>query len=119
MSSITLRYKPEGRGFDPPWCHWNFSLTIFLVTIWPWGRLRNISWGGKGCRCVGLTTLPPLCAVMKSGSLILLEPSEPVQTCNGIALPLPFTSIRVPGLKVQPKCKGRRSQAQSNYSFEA
>jgi hypothetical protein len=22
-----LRYKPEGRGFDPGWCHSNFSLT--------------------------------------------------------------------------------------------
>jgi hypothetical protein len=22
-----LRYKPEGRGFDIRWCHWNFSLT--------------------------------------------------------------------------------------------
>jgi len=22
-----LRYKPEGRGFDSLWCHWNFSLT--------------------------------------------------------------------------------------------
>ena len=22
-----LRYKPEGRGFDPRWCHCNFSLT--------------------------------------------------------------------------------------------
>jgi hypothetical protein len=22
-----LRYKPEGRGFDSGWCHWNFSLT--------------------------------------------------------------------------------------------
>ena len=21
-----LRYKPEGRWFDPSWCHWNFSL---------------------------------------------------------------------------------------------
>jgi hypothetical protein len=21
-----LRYKPEGRGFDSPWCHWNISL---------------------------------------------------------------------------------------------
>ena len=21
------RYKPEGRGFDSRWCHWNFSLT--------------------------------------------------------------------------------------------
>jgi len=23
----TLRYKPEGRGLDSGWCHWNFSLT--------------------------------------------------------------------------------------------
>jgi hypothetical protein len=22
-----LRYKSEGRWFDPRWCHWNFSLT--------------------------------------------------------------------------------------------
>jgi hypothetical protein len=22
-----LRYKPEGRGIDFHWCHWNFSLT--------------------------------------------------------------------------------------------
>jgi len=49
---------------------------------------KNISWGGggKGYRCVDLTTLPPSCAVLKSGSLSLLEPSGPVQVCNGIAL---------------------------------
>jgi len=23
-----LLYKPEGRGFDSRWCHWNFSLTL-------------------------------------------------------------------------------------------
>ena len=22
-----LRYKPEGRGFDSRWCHWNFPFT--------------------------------------------------------------------------------------------
>ena len=22
-----LRYKPENRGIDSRWCHWNFSLT--------------------------------------------------------------------------------------------
>jgi hypothetical protein len=22
-----LRYKPEGRGIDSRWCHWNSSLT--------------------------------------------------------------------------------------------
>jgi hypothetical protein len=25
-----LRYKPEGRGFDSRWCHWNVSLTLFF-----------------------------------------------------------------------------------------
>jgi len=25
-----LRYKPEGRGFDSRWCHWNFLLTQFF-----------------------------------------------------------------------------------------
>ena len=23
----SLRYNPQGRGFDSQWCHWNFSLT--------------------------------------------------------------------------------------------
>ena len=33
--------------------------------------------------------------VLKSGSLNLLEPSGPVQACDGIALPLPFTLYKV------------------------
>jgi len=45
--------------------------------------------GGKGGRCVRLTTLPPPCAVVtKSGNLNFLEPSGPVQACNGTDLPL-------------------------------
>jgi len=48
----------------------------------------------KGGRCVGLTTLPPSCAVvMKSGNLNFLEPSGPLQACNGTALPLPFSKF--------------------------
>ena len=44
--------------------------------------------GVKGGRCVRLTTLPPSCAVvMKSGNLNFLEPSGPLQACNGTALP--------------------------------
>jgi hypothetical protein len=27
----TLRQKPEGRGFDSRWCHWNFSLTYSFL----------------------------------------------------------------------------------------
>jgi len=44
--------------------------------------------GGKVGRCVRLTTLPPSCAVvMKSGNLNFVEPSRPLEVCNGTALP--------------------------------
>ena len=45
--------------------------------------------GGKGGRCVRLTTLPPSCAVvMKSENLNFVEPSGTLQACNGTDLPL-------------------------------
>jgi len=45
--------------------------------------------GGKGSRCIGLTTIPSSCA----NCLEIWEPQPPgtlwaVQACNGIALPL-------------------------------
>ena len=44
--------------------------------------------GDKGGRYVRLITLPPSCAVvMKSGNFNFLEPSGPLQACNGTALP--------------------------------
>jgi len=45
--------------------------------------------GHKGGRCVGLTTLTPSClqTVLKSGSLIHLAPTGPVQAYTGIHLP--------------------------------
>ena len=44
--------------------------------------------GVKRGRCVRLTTLPTSCAVvMKSGNHNFLEPSGPLQACNGSALP--------------------------------
>ena len=54
---------------------------------------KNISGGGgKGSQCVGLPTLPPSCAdYIEIRSLNLLEPSGPVQACNGIACTL-YTS---------------------------
>jgi hypothetical protein len=89
-----LRYKPEGRGFDTRWCHWNFSLAL---SFWPhYGpgltqplkemSTRNISWGVKATGAQGWQpyhlNVP---TVLKSGSLNLLEPSGPIQACNGIA----------------------------------
>ena len=50
--------------------------------------------GGKGGRCVRLTTLPPSCAVVtKSGNINFLETFGPVQACNGNALPLTLHEI--------------------------
>ena len=43
---------------------------------------RNISWGVMAA------------GVLKFGNLNLLEPSGPVQACNGIALPLPDRVLR-------------------------
>jgi len=55
---------------------------------------RGYFLGVKSGRCVRLTTLPPSCAVVtKSGSLNFLEPSGPVQGCNGTALPLHFVTL--------------------------
>ena len=50
--------------------------------------------GGKGGRCVGLTTLPPSCAVVtKSKNLNFLEPTVPIQACNGTDLPFFFVHL--------------------------
>jgi hypothetical protein len=76
-----LRYKPAGSGFNSQWHHRNFSVTSSQshYGLFP---------GGKGGRCIRLTTLPPSCAVvMKSGSPNFLETSGPLQACNGIVLP--------------------------------
>jgi len=89
-----LRYKPAGRGFDSRWWHNPSGRTVALGSTQPLTEMstRCISWG-KGGRCVRLTTLPPSCAVvMKSGNLNFLEPSGPLQACNGIALLLLYSA---------------------------
>jgi len=43
---------------------------------------RNISWGGKGGRRVGLTTLPPSCAdCLETWEP---QPSETLRACSGL-----------------------------------
>jgi len=74
-------------------------LKILPIALWPWGRLSlEQKWvpgafpGGKGGRCIRLKTLPPSCAVvMKPGILNFLEPSGPIQACNGTA----FTACKI------------------------
>ena len=59
-----LRYKPEGRWFDPRLCRWIFHWhKILPIALMPWGWLSlEQNWvpgvfpGGKGGRCVRLTT---------------------------------------------------------------
>ena len=85
-----LRYKPEGRGFDPRWCLWNFSLTQTFRPHYGPGvdsaSNRNEYQGyllvGKGGRCLGLATLPPSCA----DCLEIWEPQPPgtLRVCLGL-----------------------------------
>ena len=86
-----LRYKPAGRGLYSNGVtgilHWHNP--SFLGSTQPLTEMstRNISWGGKAAGVYGWQPYHfhvPI--VLKSGSLALLEPSGPVQACNGIAL---------------------------------
>ena len=100
--AAALRYKPEGRGFDSRWWHWNFSLT---QSFWPhYGpgltqpltemSTRNIFWGVKATGALGWQPYHlhvPI--VLKSGSLNLLEPSGSVQVSNGIACYILHTAL--------------------------
>jgi hypothetical protein len=78
-----------------------FFIDIILpVTLWPWGLLSLLQkWVQEYFLGGGVKTANAegwqlyhlhVPNVLKSGSLKLLEPSGPVQACNGIALPLPL-----------------------------
>jgi len=92
-----LRYKPESGGFDSRWCHWNFSLISFRPHYGPGvdsasnrNEYQEYLLGGKGGRCVGLTTLPPLGA----DCLEIWEPQLPgtLRACPSFT----FTFTRSP-----------------------
>ena len=73
--------------------HWHnpSDRTMALGSTQPLTEMstRNISWGVKAAGVYGWQPYHfPVSIVMKCRSLKLLEPSRPVQACNGIALPM-------------------------------
>jgi hypothetical protein len=83
-------YKPEGRGFDSRWCHYNFSLTQSFRPHYGPGvdpasngnEYQEYFLGSKGGRCVRLKTLSPSCA----DYIELWEPQTPgtLRACPGL-----------------------------------
>jgi len=68
---IFHRRNPSGRAMA-------LGLTQLLTEM----STRNICWGGKGGRCVGLTTFPPSC-----GSYLEIWESQPpgtLRACPGL-----------------------------------
>jgi hypothetical protein len=90
QSVEALRYMSEGRGFDSRWCHSNYSLALSLIKHYGPGvdsvsnrtEYQEYFLGGKGCRCLGLTTLSPSCA----DCLEIWEPQPPgtLRACPGL-----------------------------------
>jgi hypothetical protein len=85
VSRIFHWYNPSGR-------------TMVLESTQPLTEMstRNISWGVKAAvrRADNLTTF--MCRLSRnSGSLNRLEPSGPVQACNGTALPFTFYVTKI------------------------
>ena len=85
-----LRYKPEVSRVRFPVVlleifHWyNHGCTMALGSTQPLTEMsnRNISWGGKGDWCVGLTTLPPFCA--NCLEICEPQPSGTLRACPGL-----------------------------------
>ena len=94
-SLLKYSYALEGRWFRSQLVSLEFIIDIksFRSHYGPGvdsasnrNEYQNYFLGGKGGRCVRLTTLPPSCAVVtKCGNLNFLEPSGPLRACNGIA----------------------------------
>jgi hypothetical protein len=93
-----MKYCPtRSRGSDYRCYHWNFSLT---QSFWPhygsgFDSASNISeyqeylHGGKGGRCVGMTTLPPSRAdCLETWDHQPPGALRPVQACTSFVVPL-------------------------------
>ena len=85
--------------FSSPWCHCKFSFSYsFRPHCGPGvnsasnrNEYQEYFLGGKGSRCIGLTTLPLSCA----DCLVIWEPQPPGTpwACSRIALPLPCHNV--------------------------
>ena len=80
--------------------HWHnpsgYTMALGLTQSLTEMSTRNISWGVKAAGAYGRQPYHlHVLNVLKSGSLNLLEPSGPVQACNGIALPFAFTIRKI------------------------
>ena len=93
---IPCGYKPEGCGFDSRIYHWNFSFTYPLRhnygpevdTTSNKNEYQEYFFVIKAFGALAWQPYHPhVPTVLKSGRLNPLEPSGPVQACNGMALP--------------------------------
>jgi hypothetical protein len=104
LRHCAARWKDGGSILDGVFgiFHWHkhSRCTMVLGLTQPLTEMssRNISCGGKGGRCVGLTTLLPTCA----DCLEIREPQPPgtftgcPAACSGVALPLRLLSWFLP-----------------------
>jgi hypothetical protein len=91
------RYRLEGRGFDSRYWHCKFSFIFLVIGIFQsflshYGpgvdsasnrnEYHEYFLGGKGGRCVGLKTLPPLCA--DSFEIWETQPPVALRACTGL-----------------------------------
>ena len=101
---VALRYKSEARGCDSRLCHWDFLLTEFFRPHYGPGvdsasnrnEYQEYFLGGKGGRCVELTSLPTSCANWHE----IWDPHPPgtIRVCLGLlqgllAIPLLFYKV--------------------------
>jgi hypothetical protein len=91
-----MRYQPEGRGFDSPWCHWKFSHLILAPDYGPVfdatsnrNECQEYFLAGKSDRCVGADKLNTfVCQLLRNlGASI---------SCNNQALSRHVTRIALP-----------------------
>ena len=115
------------------WCHWNFSLTYsFRPHDGPGvdsasnrNEYQEYFLGGKGGRCVGLTTLPPSCAdcfeiwdpqppgtlracpgllaIWAAGKVTMLT-CQPIAACCALCSDVLWIGTRVFSLRPPPPC---------------